>query len=289
MKTKYFFFFILLVILIISGCTNKKIKECFLTNIQNQCSFSLSGNISLLDINANQLFINDLTLKNTTLALRIPPNAPIATWQTEIDFIKSQAIDESEVLLIFSEKNLTDLKLKYNKNNYNFFAVNLYDYEYVFPENLENYKQPYYFTISQNHTCNNVFFPHSKLFNYREIYIDHIKRTSLFQNHIKQSEFERLFQSRRIDIGEINYKDSKQIRLTFENTIDKTITIESIKSNCGCIVTSLSKRTIMPKETFSIIVTYTALDFAQFYKHFYLNIKDKDSPVRFTICGVVIE
>ena len=77
-------------------------------------------------------------------------------------------------------------------------------------------------------------------------------------------------------------EEGKSVKHTFtlKNDTDKTLAIKGVDTSCGCTASKINKRTLKPKESLEIEVSFNSKGYSGEVKQFvYVNTDDIDNPV----------
>ncbi len=96
-------------------------------------------------------------------------------------------------------------------------------------------------------------------------------------------EFERL----NYGFNKIPVNDTATFIFKFKNIGNTTLTINKLKSSCGCTTTKCPKKKINPGQTGTITVSYCSSTSKEFTENVIVYYNGKDSPIKLTISGVV--
>ncbi len=92
------------------------------------------------------------------------------------------------------------------------------------------------------------------------------------------------------DFGKVTQDHPATYRFEFINTGNKPVVIHDVKSSCGCTTPSWTKRPVPPGARGYISVEYRTLNApGKFHKTIYVYSNAKNSPVKLTIKGEVLE
>lgn len=97
-------------------------------------------------------------------------------------------------------------------------------------------------------------------------------------------EFEKL----NYDFKNITVNDTVVFIFKFKNIGNTALTINKLRSSCGCTIPNWSKKQINPEHTGAITVKYYSSNSKKFTENILVYYNGKDSPVRLSISGVVI-
>lgn len=90
------------------------------------------------------------------------------------------------------------------------------------------------------------------------------------------------------DFGKITQNNKVSIYFKYKNTSNKSLTIYSVSSRCGCTIPNWSRTQLSPNEIDSFLVRYDAKELGYFAKEIVVISNAKSSPDMLYIFGEVI-
>ena len=94
--------------------------------------------------------------------------------------------------------------------------------------------------------------------------------------------------STEIELGEINYQEPVSIRFPFRNVSDKPLTIDNVRTRCGCTSPNWSEVAVAPGDTSSILIVYDADKMGYFKEWVRVFFHKQRRPERLWIEGEVV-
>jgi hypothetical protein len=92
-----------------------------------------------------------------------------------------------------------------------------------------------------------------------------------------------------IDMGEIRYKEPVLVRFPFRNVSEAPLTIDNIRTGCGCTAPDWADEPVMPGDTSSVIIRYDA-EKAGYYKQWIrVYLRGQRKPERLWVKGEVVQ
>lgn len=113
-----------------------------------------------------------------------------------------------------------------------------------------------------------------------------ISQISLAQN---QSPAKLQFEPNTINFGKIPYKSKTEATVKYWNNSQQPIIIKNISTECNCTKVKWSKAPLMPGDTLSMTVSYSADSPGQFYKAIKVLSTDQPKEHRIIVRGDVIQ
>jgi hypothetical protein len=105
-------------------------------------------------------------------------------------------------------------------------------------------------------------------------------------NSVMSTEKGIVWDSKMIDLGEIQKGQATDATFEFTNKSDSPVVIAKVKSSCGCTVTSYERNAILPGEKASVTATYDAKRQGNFRKTVTVMLSD-DSKHMLSLKGQV--
>lgn len=96
-----------------------------------------------------------------------------------------------------------------------------------------------------------------------------------------------VWDSKMIDLGEVQKGKAADASFEFTNQTDQPIVIAKVKSSCGCTVTSYERKAILPGEKANVTATYDAKRAGNFRKSITVMLSD-DSKHMLSLKGQVV-
>lgn len=264
---------------------NLYVEELVLKNVQYSDAFVLAGRTKFLNTLVEDLFLEDVVDNKSKIFLRIPPGTCELCLLNEIELIKKEAIDSSLLVFVFSDPNVNSFRSFVNMNLKGYQVLNLFRYDYVFPTNVEQLRLPYYFIVSNNFECNNVYISLKELPEFTSKYLRTVSHQILMSNDDLTNELDKIFYNRIIDVGMVAKNSIVKLNIPFVNTSDCSLVIEEIRAECGCVVFKPQRNIVEPGERSFFSVEYTGGTEGQFYKQVYLKTSLSDGVLKFIIHG----
>ena len=92
-----------------------------------------------------------------------------------------------------------------------------------------------------------------------------------------------------VDCGQILFRRPVAIEFTVKNKSDKALTIQKVRTDCGCTSVTYPQHPIPKGDTFKVVATYDARQMGHFEKQVGLYTNNEEQPLRLTLRGVVVD
>lgn len=93
------------------------------------------------------------------------------------------------------------------------------------------------------------------------------------------------------DFGKVKQGEVAKHSFTLKNDSGKTLNITSVNTSCGCTVSEVKKKVLLPKESTAVEVKFNSKGYSGDVQQFaYVNTDRADNPIiRFTVKANVIK
>lgn len=93
------------------------------------------------------------------------------------------------------------------------------------------------------------------------------------------------------DFGQVKAGEVLKHDFIFKNESDKTLTIKDVKTSCGCTVSEVKQKTLLPNETTLIVVQFDSEGFSGAVQQYvYVHTDSPRNPIlKFTIKAEVVK
>lgn len=91
-----------------------------------------------------------------------------------------------------------------------------------------------------------------------------------------------------IDCGQVMFKNPTTATFEITNTSNSPVTIDKVRTSCGCAKAEYPKGTISAGKTFTVSVTYDAKQLGHFQKKIGIYTRDAGKPLMLTMSGLVV-
>ncbi|MBK7338301.1 MAG: DUF1573 domain-containing protein [Saprospirales bacterium] len=92
-----------------------------------------------------------------------------------------------------------------------------------------------------------------------------------------------------VELGSIQKMKPVYVRFPFRNVTQQAITIDNIRTGCGCTAPEWSEAAVAPGDTSSILIEFDAEKTGYFRQWIRVYIHDQRSPERLWVEGEVLE
>lgn len=247
------------------------------------CNRQLSPKISLMDINNNQIYLEQIinTPKIVLYANKFQCQDCVKeAFKEYIERIKNRHLAKYAIILT-ENYNLREIKLMFDSHNFNLpvfilnSSINSHLYE------LRLIGKPYFFYINKTFEISNLWFPHSGIdslinTNYFNLLYDKLKSSK--SNFPKKDNFKII--NPVINIGKVRINQKNNIQFELVNLGKMPCLIESIKSSCGCLIPKIDFNLLEPDSIKFINVIFTPTTKGYFSKTVTVKTNSKVDPFK---------
>jgi hypothetical protein len=92
-----------------------------------------------------------------------------------------------------------------------------------------------------------------------------------------------------IELGEIPYREPALVRFPYRNITDRPLTIDNIRTGCGCTAPDWSDEPVMPGDTSVVLIEYDAAKAGYFRQWIRVFFHGQRKPERLWIEGQVMD
>lgn len=90
-----------------------------------------------------------------------------------------------------------------------------------------------------------------------------------------------------LNLGEIFYGDTVRSSIVCKNIAEKKITVDYVRTPCGCIIAFPQQQTIKPGDSTTIKIVYKPMDFGYTEQHLFVFFREYEQPAYFKLkCNI---